>query len=210
MTLRRLRTAAGLALLLLAGPAQGQSGPELKLQHNPWNAAGNESIADSVVLVLTNEGIGTGSVLDAAGSIVTCVHAVLDYATVGVVFRPPPGTPLSEDMIVLADVVRTDPETGLVLLAPQEAQADRQPIRLGSLASLRPGETLPSGTVDRIGDGFIFLQPAFAPNPGNACGPVLDQRQRLVGVMTHRLDAALPKVLKIPSVERLRALLAAP
>ena len=46
------------------------------------------TISPAVVLVATKEGIGSGSLLDTVGNIVTNWHVVKGYEYVGVVFKP--------------------------------------------------------------------------------------------------------------------------
>ena len=163
-------------------------------------------LADGVVLVLTNEGLGTGSVLDANGTIITNWHVVKGYQTVGVVFRPPQGTPLSEDMIVLADVVKIGESSDLALLVLHEAPANPTIIELGDIATVEVGDdvhaighpqgeswTYTRGYVSQIRDNYEWdigngphkaqiIQTQTPINPGNSGGPLFDKDGKMIGV----------------------------
>src|ERR1019366_5055455 len=87
------------------------------------------NISPSVVLVVTNEAIGSGSVIS-GGLILTNWHVVENYKQVGVIFKPSsPGAQPSSANMVLADVIRFDQERDLALLRPATFPTDtRKPI----------------------------------------------------------------------------------
>jgi len=163
-------------------------------------------LADGVVLVLTNEGLGSGSVIDANGTIITNWHVVKGYQTVGVVFRPPQGTPLSEDMIKLADVVKIGENDDLALLVLHETPANPTVIELGTMGSVEVGDdvhaighpqgeswTYTRGYVSQIRDNYEWdigngphkaqvIQTQTPINPGNSGGPLFDKDGKMIGV----------------------------
>jgi S1-C subfamily serine protease len=60
-------------------------------------------VAPSVVLIVTKEGLGSGSLLSSAGDILTNYHVVKGYSTVAVIFKPEKrASPLAETMSNLA------------------------------------------------------------------------------------------------------------
>jgi S1-C subfamily serine protease len=75
-------------------------------------------LSPSVVLVVTNKGIGSGSVIS-GGLILTNWHVVEDYKQVGVVFKSSlPGARPSRADVIAADVIRVDQVRDLALLRP--------------------------------------------------------------------------------------------
>ncbi len=166
-----------------------------------------KKVADGVVLVLTNEGIGSGSMITADGDILTNWHVVKGYNTVGVVFRPPQGQPLSDDMIVLADVIKVSQSQDLALLRLQEAPRRDTVIAIGSMDGIDIGDevhavghplgeswTYTRGYISQIRDNYQWdiglgvsqhgqvIQTQTPINPGNSGGPLMDNEGRLIGV----------------------------
>jgi S1-C subfamily serine protease len=166
-----------------------------------------KKVADGVVLVLTNEGLGSGSMLTQDGEILTNWHVVKGYSVVGVVFRPPPGTPLSEDMIVLADVVKISESQDLALLKLRQEPKSRTTIEIGSMDNIDIGDevhaighpqgeswTYTRGYISQIRDNYQWdiglgvtqhgqvIQTQTPINPGNSGGPLMDNDGKLIGV----------------------------
>src|SRR6516164_4567947 len=76
-----------------------------------------KSIAPSVVLIVTKDGLGSGSLLSSSGEILTNYHVVRGYNTVAVIFKPTTeGAAPSRDDVKLGEVVKFDPVADLALL----------------------------------------------------------------------------------------------
>ena len=191
-----------------------------------------KKVADGVVLVLTNEGLGSGSLITAGGEILTNWHVVKGYSVVGVVFRPPQGTPLSEDMIVLADVVKISETQDLALLQLQQPPAGGVVLQLGSMANVDIGNevhavghprgeswTYTRGYVSQIRDAYVWdigegvqhngqvIQTQTPINPGNSGGPLFDDDGTVIGVNTFIQEQAdgLNYAVSVGEVERFLA-----
>ena len=142
-------------------------------------------------------GTGSGFVLDDRGHVLTNAHVVGRARQVQVAF--------ADGRQATADVVGTDPGSDIaVLLVPQNPLPP--PLRLGSSAALRVGDTVlavgsPLGLSGTVTAGIVSAtdrdtrlgaggsrQPAVQTdasiNPGNSGGPLVDATGRVVGVNT--------------------------
>ncbi len=146
----------------------------------------------------SNEGTGSGFVVDDEGHIVTNNHVIEDAESVSILFSD--GTELP------AEVVGMDPRNDLAVLKVAEPPLSAAPITMGTSADLRVGQraiaignpfgldqTLTTGVVSALGrplqterDRFIFnvIQTDAAINPGNSGGPLLNSRGNVIGVNT--------------------------
>ena len=143
---------------------------------------------------------GTGFVIDAAGHVVTNQHIVAGRGTTTVQFDP------GEDPVP-ATIVRRDASTDLAVVRVDRARSPRlRPLPLGDSATVRVGDpaiaignpfglerSLSVGVVTAIGRRITspagtrirdVVQTDAAINPGNSGGPLLDERGRVIGVMT--------------------------
>lgn len=148
--------------------------------------------------VIPEEGTGSGFIFDREGHVLTNFHVVQGAQQVQVT--------LSDETIVPARVVGTDPLNDLAVLQI-DIPGDRvQPIELGTSQGLRVGQrviaignpfglerTLTTGVISALGriiqsDGGRILgemiQTDAAINPGNSGGPLLDIHGRVIGVNT--------------------------
>jgi len=166
-----------------------------------------KQVADGVVLVVTNEGFGSGAVISEGGEIVTNWHVVKGYQTVGVVFRPPAGTELSEDMVIYADVVKISETQDLALLQLQEPMPSQTVLQLGTMDNVDIGNevhavghpqgeswTYTRGYVSQIRDNYQWdvglgvthsgqiIQTQTPINPGNSGGPLFDDDSKVIGI----------------------------
>jgi S1-C subfamily serine protease len=169
----------------------------------PTGVAVYQTLIPSLVLVTASDGdpalgsIGSGVVIDEDGQILTA-HHVLDGATeVDVVFAD--GTRSA------AQVVGTDPDNDLAILAPAQLPEVVVPAVLGG--GVRIGDevyplgnpfgfsgTLTAGVVSGLdrtllrGDGrgelADLIQFDAAVNPGSSGGPLVDARGQVVGIVT--------------------------
>ena len=141
---------------------------------------------------------GTGFVIDEEGHIVTNQHVVGAADTVRVRF--------SDGEEAQARVVGTDPSTDIALLRVEDADASFTPLEWGSSSGAQVGDpvvaigspfgleqTVTSGIVSAVGreisspNGFAIddaIQTDAAVNSGNSGGPLLDDRGRVIGVIS--------------------------
>jgi len=164
--------------------------------------------APSVVLVLTDDGFGSGALVSADGQIITNLHVVGDADEVGVIFKPKAeGDHIEDADILVAKVIRRDEVADLALIQVAEAPEGVVPLVVGDVSNIEIGAdvhaighptgnswTYTRGIVSQIrrdapwdvDDGFshrsTLIQTQTPINPGNSGGPLLDDDLRIVGV----------------------------
>ena len=166
-----------------------------------------KKFANSVVLVATEDGIGTGSIIDEKGSILTNWHVVEGYETVAVIFKPPLGIELEKADVYKADVLKIDQITDLALLKISDPPSNLSPIPLGSLEDIEIGAdahaighptgeswTYTQGIISQVRPGYewqtdgnlthkaIVIQTQTPINPGNSGGPLFSDSYKMIGV----------------------------
>jgi putative serine protease PepD len=150
---------------------------------------------ESVVSIKTQEGSGTGFVVDADGTIVTNAHVVGNASTVQVQF--------ADDETTQGTVAGVDTSSDLALVKVNVSRrlkalslADSSTVRTGQLAvaigsPFGLSQTATSGIVSGTGrhiqapDGFQIdsvIQTDAPINPGNSGGPLLDATGKVIGV----------------------------
>jgi S1-C subfamily serine protease len=143
-------------------------------------------------------GAGSGIVWDRLGHVVTNFHVVRGANGWEVT--------LADQTVRRAELVGTAPEKDLAVLRIEADPDELVPIRIGSSADLRVGQTVlaignPFGFDQSLTTGIIsalgreiesvarvpisdVIQTDAAINPGNSGGPLLDSAGRLIGVNT--------------------------
>jgi len=168
----------------------------------------------SVVLVVTPDKLGSATLVDANGTFVTSWHILRDHTQVGVIFMPENrDRRLTEADAVTATVVRTDPTRDLALLEVPDRPRRMEPIRLAPKQKPATGTgltilghpygeiwSLSQGTLTKVIVGHTWQSEAGTQHradvirfrsltaTGNAGGPVLDARGRLLAVDVQRTD----------------------
>ena len=178
--------------------------PEPTLTPSPTNTpaptpttSASLSVADvvdtarpSVVRVVTEDGSGTGFVIDDSGYILTNEHVVEGLTRVTIVLHG--GAQISA-RVVSADAARdiallkVDNIPGLAPLAfASAAREGEDVIALGFPLGLHESMTVTRGIVSAIRtfSGVKHLQTDAAINPGNSGGPLLNDRGEIVGMNT--------------------------
>lgn len=166
------------------------------------------AVAPGVVLIATNEGLGSGSVISASGLILTNLHVVGTNETVAVVFKPRvEGAKITDANILMGTVVRRDQVTDLALVQVKDVPANIKVIPFAAMTDITVGSdvhaighptgeawTYTKGIVSQIrrdyqwsaNDGGTHtasvIQTQTPINPGNSGGPLLTERGALVGV----------------------------
>jgi len=173
----------------------------------------------SVALVLTNEGHGSGFLISADGYLLTNEHVVASARTVRVRWADGSEGP--------AQVLRTDRTRDIALL-----KADHAPAEALVLRNVLPGQgdavfaigapldpslqgTLTRGIVsaNRVIEGLPFIQSDVAVTHGNSGGPLINDRGEVVGITDigfRENGAAVGLNMFIPIGDALRALSLAP
>jgi S1-C subfamily serine protease len=153
---------------------------------------------NSVVLIETDTGTGSGWVYDTEGHIITNNHVVDDASSVTVTFQT--GTILS------AQIIGTDPYSDMAVIKVNAPEGLLHPLDVGVSSELLVGETAiaignPFGLANTMTVGVIsatgrqmeatdnyvvvdVIQTDAAINPGNSGGPLLNLRGEVIGMNT--------------------------
>ena len=166
-----------------------------------------KEFASSVILIVTNEGIGTGSIIDDKGTVLTNWHVIQGYETVGVILKPPLGKDIQERDVFKANVEKIDEVADLALLQIVSPPKGMMPIPLGTLEDIEIGADVhaighPTGESWSYTQGIIsqvrgdyewqtddigkhkatVVQTQTPINPGNSGGPLITDNKKLIGV----------------------------
>jgi len=164
-------------------------------------------VAPAVVLIVTRDGLGSGSLVSTQGQIITNWHVVQGYSDVAVVFKPAlEGSKPTGDEIVRGHVLKYDAVSDLALVQVDLVPSGRTPIRLGDLSEMNIGSDVhaighPTGEnwsytkgvisqyrlgyewkVDELKHKADVIQTQTPINPGNSGGPLLADSGRLIGI----------------------------
>lgn len=167
--------------------------------------------AGSVVLIVTKDTLGSGTVVNSDGTILTSWHVVNGLSTVGVIFKPQAeGTRVFESDAVQAKVVRVDEIADLALIKVGALPKRISPLGIADPSALKVGAdvhaighpmgeiwTYTKGIVSQIRPGYEWttdgssirhradvVQTQTPISPGNSGGPLLDDAGNLVGIAT--------------------------
>ena len=163
--------------------------------------------ARSVVLIVNDEGIGSGVLVNGKGQIITNWHVVGSSQDVGIVIKPNPGEKIKKKDIYLGRVVKVDQVRDLALVEVNNFPKDVAPVPLGKLKTIEiaadvhaighpTGEswTYTQGIVSQLRAGYKWVtQPGLQHeatvvqtqtpiNPGNSGGPLFSDDGNLIGI----------------------------
>ena len=163
----------------------------------PWPTIYGQ-LKDSVVLIQTNLGLGSGFVYDMKGHIITNHHVIEDAETIQVTFL--------DGNITSASIVGTDIYSDTAVIKVDPEVTTLHPVVLGSSSELTVGEPVaamgnPFGLSDTLTAGIVsslersltatggyviidIIQIDAAVNPGNSGGPLVNIYGQVVGVNT--------------------------
>jgi S1-C subfamily serine protease len=155
-------------------------------------------LKDSVVLIQTNLGLGSGFVYDKEGHIVTNHHVIESAETIEVTFL--------DGNITSATVVGMDIYSDVAVIKVDSQVTKLQPVVVGASSDLVVGEPVaamgnPFGLSDTLTVGIVsaleremeaagkyviidVIQIDAAINPGNSGGPLVNSKGEVVGVNT--------------------------
>ena len=153
---------------------------------------------NSVVLIQTNTGTGSGWVYDAEGHIITNNHVVEDATTIQVTFQT--------GSILDAELIGRDPYSDMAVIKVEAPQGLLHPLEVGISSELLVGETaiaignpfglantMTVGVISAVGrqmdatGGYVIvdvIQTDAAINPGNSGGPLLNLKGEVIGMNT--------------------------
>ncbi len=163
----------------------------------PWPTIYNQ-VKDSVVLIQTNLGLGSGFVYDAKGHIITNYHVIEGAETIQVSFL--------DGNISSASVVGMDIYSDIAVIKVDPEVTTLYPVVLGSSSELAVGVPVaamgsPFGLSDTLTVGIVsslertltaaenyviidVIQIDATVNPGNSGGPLVNIYGQVVGVNT--------------------------
>jgi hypothetical protein len=166
-----------------------------------------EEISPSVVLIVTDEAIGSGSVITRAGAVLTNYHVVKGHEYVAVVFKPKDDQGISKKDFYRAKVIRYDEVKDLALVKLVAPPKNLKAIKLGMKGPIKVGHDVhaighPTGEYWTYTKGFIsqlrdeyqwvtemgvkhqayVIQTQTPINPGNSGGPLINNSGELIGV----------------------------
>lgn len=171
-------------------------------------------LSPRVVMVVTNDSIGSGALIGDAATVLTNWHVVEGYSTVGVIYKPiDEGQTVTSADIRLAQVVRVDEVADLALLKVGSPASVSGTIELGSVTEVPVGSDVhaighPTGESWTYTRGFVsqmrkqyewvteagkmhradVIQTQTPINPGNSGGPLISDDFRLVGVNSFKSE----------------------
>jgi S1-C subfamily serine protease len=165
------------------------------------------NFANSVSLIATKTGTGSGVFVGDKGYIITNLHVVSGFRRVAVVLKPKPGQNFKKKDVIVGTVTKIDEISDLALIKISKLPNRVTPIVLGRLADVEVGAdahaighpsgeswTYTQGVISQIRGGYRWktglklahkatvIQTQTAINPGNSGGPLLDNEGRLIGI----------------------------
>ena len=173
------------------------------------DAALFKNVAPSVVLILTKDSLGSGSIITSSGQILTNWHVIGNDTEVNVVFKPEKDTQkISNSDIRKATVIKVDQITDLAILQVINPPINIKPIKFGSDSDIAIGIDVhaighPKGESWSYTKGVIsqfridyewsggegdtkhvanVIQTQTPINPGNSGGPLIIDNGSLIGV----------------------------
>jgi putative serine protease PepD len=177
-----------------ASAASPAATPTSTAAASPSVSAIYQRVRPSVVVVRTNDALGSGVVVADDGTIVTANHVIADATKITVTFYD--GTTTS------AAVVSTNPKSDVAVLSPASLPQVVVPATLGGGANVGAPVVAvgnPLGLTDSVSAGVVsgldrtaqtpegtfagLIQFDASVNPGSSGGPLLDARGLVVGIV---------------------------
>jgi S1-C subfamily serine protease len=147
----------------------------------------------------TDDGLGSGVVVDAAGDILTALHVVSSASDISLTF--------ADGSQSGAQVMTREPQNDIAVIRATKPPADIVPATLGNPAAVRQGSeafalgspfglggSISAGVVSGLGRSFKLpdsevvlhglIQIDAAVNPGNSGGPLVDRGGDVIGIVT--------------------------
>jgi hypothetical protein len=164
------------------------------------------------VLIVTEDGLGSGTIISSDGQILTNWHVLGGADWAGIVLKPKQdGTKITKADIRYAKVIKVDEVADLALLKLVAPPVGLKPVELGAGDLIQVGADVhvighPTGEMWTYTKGFVsqirkeyvweadkgpkhkadVLQTQTPINPGNSGGPLFSDEGRLIGVATFK------------------------
>jgi len=167
--------------------------------------------APATVLIVTDQGLGSGVVISSQGSVLTNWHVIQGASRIVVVFKPQRGAEVKKELAFAAMLVKGDPVADLALLQISTPPAPLSVLPVGRIDQVEVGQdvhaighpegevwTYTAGLISQIRpnyqwqgpDGLLHqstvIQTQTALNPGNSGGPLLNDQSEIVGINSFR------------------------
>lgn len=165
-------------------------------------------VAPGVVLVVAEDGLGSGAIVTPQGGVLTNWHVVDGHDTVGVAFLPPLGQTVRPADIYEARVVKVDMVADLALIQINNPPDAMTVLRIGDMDDIQIGAevhaighpygefwTYTRGVVSQVRPDYewqgapggikhkaLVLQTQTPLNPGNSGGPLFSANEKIVGL----------------------------
>ena len=177
------------------------------------DAALFKNMSPSIVLIVNNDSLGSGTLINKNGDIITNQHVVGLSREVGVIFKPEKlNQKISKADVRRAIVVKIDQTSDLALIRVVENSNVRIPVKLGDSSDISVGAdvhaighpqgeawTYTKGVVSQYRNGYSWddgkfkhqadvIQTQTPINPGNSGGPLLNDNGLLIGVNTFKAN----------------------
>jgi S1-C subfamily serine protease len=174
-------------------------------------------VSPAVVLVVTNDGLGSGSLISRDGVVLTNWHVVSGSSDVGIIFKPTQeGAKPARSDIRRASVIKLDEVADLALVKVNVVPPGVTPITLGDVSDIGVGIDVhaighPTGEAWSYTKGVVsqyrreyewqasgsaqmhkasVVQTQTPINPGNSGGPLLVDSGNLIGVNSFKAAQA--------------------
>lgn len=190
-------------------PAQG---PDLWRDASPSTPTGSvkdvsAQVGESVVLVRTPTGLGSGFIIHPDGYIITNDHVVAGETELNVTFFEGTGKDMRKVQFDKVRIIAASPENDLALLKI-EGVGNRKfkSVPLADFESVKQGtpvfaigsplgleRSVSSGIVslrNRLNSGRLYIQTTTAINQGNSGGPLFNLKGEVIGVNNMKLSAS--------------------
>ncbi len=161
----------------------------------------------AVVLVVTNDGTGIGSIIDKEGHVLTNWHVVQGHAKVYVLFKPKKDIELKAESAFIASVIKVDEVSDLAYLKIENPPDNLPILKLGNIDDVEvtqdvhtighPGEvwTYSKEIVNQIKPNYEWayydnnalheskvIQTQAPVNPGSSGSPLLNDNAEIIGI----------------------------
>ncbi|MGA0605545.1 S1C family serine protease [Phenylobacterium sp. VNQ135] len=167
-----------------------------------------QKASPAVVLIVTEDALGSGALISPDGRIITNLHVVEGAETVGVIFKPAvEGQAVGKSDVRRAKVIRRDELTDLALIQVEEVPAGVTPLAVGNSTTVQVGAdvhaighptgeawTYTRGIVSQVRRAYNWqpkgdvkheatvIQTQTPLNPGNSGGPLLNDQLEIIGI----------------------------
>jgi S1-C subfamily serine protease len=160
----------------------------------------------AVVLVVTNEGTGIGSIIDKEGHVLTNWHVVQGHAKVYVLFKPKKDIELKAESAFIASVIKVDQVADLAYLKIENPPENLPILKLGNIDDVEvtqdvhtighPGEiwTYTREIINQIKPNYEWaydnnalheskvIQTQMPVNTGSSGSPLLNDNAEIIGI----------------------------